>query len=70
MKNKYFGYYKDNKLGCFYEILWIPKPRWRYVDSYTKVYNDVLKISGTISVDYLRLHCEKISESEFKKYIK
>lgn len=70
MKNKYFGYYKDKTQDSFYEILWIPKPRWRYVDDYAKINNRFSKIGRPISVDYLRLHCEKISESEFKKYIK
>lgn len=70
MKDKYLGYWIDKTCNCFYVTLWKHLPRYRYADSYTKIGNRYSKIGRPISVDYLRLHCEKISESEFKKYIK
>lgn len=68
--DKYFGYWRDKTQDSFYKVLWNHKPRYRYVDDYTKIGNRYSKIGRPISVDYLRLHCEKISESEFKKFIK
>lgn len=70
MKDKYQGYWKDKTCNCFYKVLWKFLPRLRYVYSYTKIGNRLSKIGREISVDYLRLHCEKISESEFKNFIK
>lgn len=65
-QDKYSGYWKDKTCNRFYKILWKHFPRWRYVDSYVRIRNKFSKIGIAISVDYLRLHCEKITEKEFK----
>lgn len=65
-QDKYSGYWKDKTCNCFYKILWKDIPRYRYVDSYTKIGDRMAKIGRPISVDFLRVHCEKITEKEFK----
>lgn len=75
--DKYQGYWKDKNSNNFYQVLdkKHPMPRWRDVILYRKIYfprKNISKYEGirtTESVDYLRLHCERISESEFKKFI-
>lgn len=77
MKDKYQCYWRDKTGKYFYQVT--DKnilPRWRGVILYRKIYfprKNISKYEGvraTESVDYLRLYCEKISESEFKKFIK
>ena len=36
-KDKYLGYWKDKTCNCFYKVFWETVPRWRYVNSYTKM---------------------------------
>lgn len=69
-QDKYSGYWKDKTCNCFYKILWKYLPRWRYVNSYTKIGNRISKIGRAISVDYLRINCEKVTEETFKEYTK
>lgn len=75
--DKYQGYWKVKGSDKIYQV--IDKnilPRWRNVILYRKIYfprKNISKYEGirtTETVDYLRLHCERISESEFKKFIK
>ena len=76
MKDKYQGYWKVKGSDKFYQVIDNAWPRWRNVILYRKIYfphKNISKYEGittTETVDYLRLHCERISESEFKKYIK
>lgn len=67
MKDKYQGYWKDKNSNNFYQV--VDKnilPRWRNVILYRNIYfphKNISKYEGirtTETVDYLRLHCEKI----------
>lgn len=66
-QDKYSGYWKIKGRNVYYKVFGQTFPRWRRVTLYKEIINhNFEKISATETVDFLRLHCEKITEKEFK----
>lgn len=70
-KDKYLGYWLIKGTNNFIKVIGECNfPRWRYVKLISKSFHGYVETSGTKTVDYLRVNCEKVTEETFKEYTK
>lgn len=70
-KDKYLGYWLIKGTKNFIQVIGDHDfPRWRRVKRICRGFNGYYENSNSETVDFLRIHCEKVTEDTFKEYIK
>lgn len=70
-QDKYLGYWLIKGTKNFIKVIGDSSlPRWRKVKRISKSLKGYVEFSGPETVDFLRIHCEKVTEDTFKEYTK
>lgn len=70
-KDKYLGYWLIKGTKNFIKVIGGHVcPRWRFAKRICRGLNGYYENSCSETVDFLRIHCEKVTEDTFKEYTK